>query len=83
MNVDIVQINFTDIMAYLNENLYIDQVVLVTQEDGTLIYMKNGKIHRDGDEPAMISPKGTAYLRNSKFHRRTIGKSRCSLVRIR
>ena len=36
--------------------------------DGTIIYAKNGLLHRDGDKPAVIYLDGSAYyLKNDVF----------------
>lgn len=43
---------------------------IMVLNDGTIVYMKDGKAHRDGDLPAMESPDGDQHwMRNGYLHR--------------
>lgn len=37
--------------------------------DGATVWYKNDKIHRDGDEPAIISQSSNIWVKNGKRHR--------------
>lgn len=38
-------------------------------DNGTKRWYKNGKLHRDGDKPALIYTGGKIWYKNGKFHR--------------
>jgi len=37
--------------------------------EGTTVWMKNGRIHRDGDQPAVVACAFTLYVRDGLLHR--------------
>lgn len=47
---------------------YNDEPAYATKE-GTKVWYKDGKEHRDGDKPSYISQAGIEYKKNDKFHR--------------
>ena len=56
--------------VWIDEKLYCDGGELNIWSDGTREWLKNGKLHRDGDEPAIIYPSGTReWYRDGKRHR--------------
>jgi hypothetical protein len=56
-------------LSVYEEDVVVLGTSMITLTGGSVVHMKNGKIHRDGDQPAIITRYGLIYAWDGLVHR--------------